>query len=167
VPTFVTRNGKGAPSLDRRGVRARAERMLEELGVSERELSILLTDDAHIEALNRKHRRKAKPTDVLAFPMDSDQGPHGSSRLLGDVVVSLDTALRQARARRRPLIDEVTHLLAHGLLHLLGYDHRTDAEERRMNALVDRLVRVAVPRQRRVSNLVERSKRSRLTSRAR
>jgi probable rRNA maturation factor len=141
--------------------------MLDDLGVSGGELSILLTNDAHIETLNRKHRRKAKPTDVLAFPMDSEPGPNDSVRLLGDVVVSLDTALRQARARRRPLIVEVTHLLAHGLLHLLGYDHRTDAEERRMNALVSRLVRVATPRVRPGSNPIARSKRSRLTSRAR
>lgn len=167
MPTFVTRNAKGAPSLDRRSLRARAERMLEDLGVSESELSVLLTDDAHIETLNRRHRNKAKPTDVLAFPMDAEPGPDGAPRLLGDVVVSLDTALRQARARRRPLIVEVTHLMAHGLLHLLGYDHRTDAEERRMNALVSRLVRVSTPRDRTGSNPIERSKRSRLTSRAR
>lgn len=143
MPTFVARNAKRAPSIDRRLLRTRAERMLDHLGVAEHELSVLLTDDTHIEELNRKHRRKAKPTDVLAFPMETGPAPAGSPRLLGDVVVSLDTALRQARARRRPLIDEVTHLLAHGILHLLGYDHRTDAEERRMNTIASRLVRTA------------------------
>jgi probable rRNA maturation factor len=141
--------------------------MLESLGVAERELSVLLTDDVHIEKLNRQHRRKSKPTDVLAFPMDAGPGPRGSPRLLGDVVVSLDTALRQARARRRPLIDEVTHLLAHGLLHLLGYDHRTDAEERRMNALASRLVRASSARTQRAATPIARAQRSRLTSRAR
>jgi probable rRNA maturation factor len=66
-------------------------------------------------------------------------GPSGV-RLLGDVVISLDTAARQARSRRRPLIDEVIHLLSHGLLHLVGYDHRTDSEERRMNAAAAELL---------------------------
>jgi probable rRNA maturation factor len=141
--------------------------MLEELGVAEHELSVLLTDDAHIEVLNRKHRRKAKPTDVLAFPMDAGPQPKGSVRLLGDVVVSLDTAERQARARRRPLIDEVTHLLAHGILHLLGYDHRTESEEREMNAAASRLVNASNRRERPGSIPIERAQRSRLTPRAR
>jgi probable rRNA maturation factor len=114
--------------------------MLSALDLTRAELSILLTDDAHIRELNEKHRRKAKPTDVLAFPMDErGAGPSGA-RLLGDVVISLDTAARQARARRRRLMDEVVHLLSHGLLHLIGYDHRTDAEERRMNAAAEKLL---------------------------
>ena len=115
--------------------------MLSALGRARAELSIVLTDDLQIEVLNRTHRRKAKPTDVLAFPMDPDgAGPSGKMQLLGDVVISLETAARQARARRRPLMDEVTHLLAHGILHLAGFDHRTDAEERRMNEATRALV---------------------------
>jgi probable rRNA maturation factor len=140
--------------------------MLVVLGVADHELSVLLTDDVRIEALNRKHRRKAKPTDVLAFPMDF--APNGTTpRLLGDIVISLDTAARQARERRRPLIAEVTHLVAHGLLHLLGYDHRTDAEERRMDDEVVRLVHAASQRERARKKPVERAQRSRLTPRAR
>jgi probable rRNA maturation factor len=115
--------------------------MLSSLGRARAELSIVLTDDRQIEVLNRTHRRKAKPTDVLAFPMDAaGAGPSGKMQLLGDVVISLDTAARQARARRRPLMDEVTHLLAHGILHLAGFDHRTDAEERRMDEATRALV---------------------------
>jgi probable rRNA maturation factor len=114
--------------------------MLSVLDLAKAELSVLLTDDAHIRELNEKHRRKAKPTDVLAFPMDeTGTGPSGV-RLLGDVVISLDTAARQARERRRRLMDEVVHLLSHGLLHLVGYDHRTDAEERRMNEAAAKLL---------------------------
>jgi probable rRNA maturation factor len=115
--------------------------MLSSLGKARAELSIVLTDDRQIEVLNRTHRRKAKPTDVLAFPMDAaGAGPSGKMQLLGDVVISLETAARQARARRRPLMDEVTHLLAHGILHLAGFDHRTDAEERRMDEATRALV---------------------------
>ena len=141
MPVVVSRRAAGAPALDARSVKRRAERMLSALGRARAELSIVLTDDPQIEVLNRTHRRKAKPTDVLAFPMDAaGAGPSGKMQLLGDVVISLDTAARQARARRRPLMDEVTHLLAHGILHLAGFDHRTDAEERRMNEATRALV---------------------------
>ncbi len=92
------------------------------LGATDAELSVVLTDDESIRELNAKHRRKRKATDVLAFPMDTHgAGPSRKVRLFGDVVISLDTAERQARERRHPLIAEVTHLLAHGILHLAGY----------------------------------------------
>jgi probable rRNA maturation factor len=80
---------------------------------------------------------------VLAFAMQEGTPMPRGRRLLGDVVISLDTAKRQADERNRPLWDEVTLLLAHGLLHLVGYDHRSDAEEAEMNAEVARLVAAA------------------------
>ena len=123
--------------------------MLVAIGARGAELSLVLTDDVHIEVLNRTHRRKAKPTDVLAFPMDpSGAGPSRKIQLLGDVVISLDTAARQARERRRPLLAEVTHLLAHGVLHLAGYDHKTDAQERRMDEATRLVVEYATARKR-------------------
>ena len=150
MAAVVFRDAKGAPPLDGRVVKRRAERMLTELGAERAELSVLLTNDASIRELNAKHRKKPKPTDVLSFPMDdTGPGPNGKARLLGDVVISLDTAARQARQRRRDLLSEVTHLLAHGILHLVGYDHRTDAEERRMNAAAAKLIRAASVRARR------------------
>jgi probable rRNA maturation factor len=115
--------------------------MLRELELPHAELSVLLTDDGGIQELNRQHRDKDKPTDVLAFPMDeSVPDPRG---ILGDVVISLDTADRQARSRRRPLIEEVRFLLAHGVLHLVGYDHAEPGEKREMVAMTRRLVRAA------------------------
>jgi probable rRNA maturation factor len=126
--------------------------MLDVLGLSRAELSVMLTNDAGIHALNAKHRRKDKPTDVLAFPMDEQApGPSGF-RLLGDVVISLDTAFRQARERRRPPMAEVIHLLSHGLLHLVGYDHRTDAEERRMDEAAAKLLEASLAPRRRSAN---------------
>jgi probable rRNA maturation factor len=116
-----------------------ADRMLGALGLDDAELSVLLTDDARIRELNRDHRHKDRPTDVLAFPLDESDDGHGP-RLLGDVVISLDTAARQARGRRRELAAEVRFLLAHGLLHLIGYDHATPPEKRAMSALTRRLV---------------------------
>src|SRR4051812_36948212 len=98
-------------------MRRRAEKMLQHLALSGVELSIALVDDPTIRALNRDYRRKDKPTDVLAFPLQAPDSP--ASGLLGDVIVSIETARRQARSRRRPLLGELTMLLAHGLLHLL------------------------------------------------
>jgi probable rRNA maturation factor len=148
MPVLVTRKAPTSPALPSRQVRAIGERMLRFLQREQAELSVLLTDDAYIHILNREHRGKDRPTDVLAFPQEPEDGaaePPGSPapQLLGDVVISLDTAQRQARSRRRPLLDEVSFLLAHGILHLVGYDHQDDAEEARMNAMTKRLMQAA------------------------
>ena len=122
------------------------------------EVSLRLVDDAAIHALNRGYRHKNKPTDVLAFAQrdalvrpdrprsaakQGSRSPHGEGApwggaaaashpaMLGDIVISLDTARRQAK---RGIYRELLHLASHGLCHLLGYDHRDDAEEREMNA---------------------------------
>jgi probable rRNA maturation factor len=116
--------------------------MLDLLGLSEAELSIVLVDDARIQRLNRLHRDKDRPTDVLAFPLD-EAPVSGAPRLLGDVVISLETALRQASSRKRSLFPEVRFLLAHGLLHLIGFDHANPKDKRRMDAATRRLVQGA------------------------
>lgn len=123
-------------------LRWRAEAMLAFLDRPEAELSILLCDDETIQELNREYRNKNRPTDVLAFPMHEGEGPQPNPDLLGDVVISLPTATLQAAERDRPIIDEVTFLLAHGLLHLLGYDHATKGEEREMTARTEALMAV-------------------------
>lgn len=104
---------------------------------------MILTDDAYVRGLNRDYREVDKPTDVLSFPFvepsaleDPDQAV-----FLGEIYVSLETAAAQARAARRRFEREVAHLIVHGTLHLLGHDHRTRAERRRMAALEARLLR--------------------------
>ncbi|HEY4119749.1 MAG TPA: rRNA maturation RNase YbeY [Byssovorax sp.] len=125
-------------------MRRRAEKMLRARGLTGVELSVALVDDATIRELNKKHRKKDKPTDVLSFPLLELAPPGDDARgALGDVIVSVPTARRQASRRRRPLLDELTMLLAHGLLHLLGYDHRDDDEERVMNEATRALERAA------------------------
>ena len=114
--------------------------MLESLGLGGAELSILLCDDETISELNRLYRKKNRSTDVLAFPMQEGPGPAPHPGLLGDVVISLPTATRQAAEHDRPIIQEVTFLLAHGLLHLLGHDHATRGEERKMTARTEDLL---------------------------
>jgi probable rRNA maturation factor len=130
----------------------RARAMLGALQLKNAELSLVLTDDDQIQKLNKLYRRKDRPTDVLAFAMREGEGGalHDESaiEILGDVIVSVPTARRQAIAANRALIDEVTMLVAHGLLHLLGWDHDTDAKDRAMKKETARLCRAAAAHQR-------------------
>jgi probable rRNA maturation factor len=96
------------------------------------EVSVLFCGDELIRTLNREYRGQDKATDVLSFAQE--ESPPGGAALLGDVVVSTDTARRQAREGRRSLAREVEWLLAHGLLHLLGYDDETEAGAAEMEA---------------------------------
>ncbi len=120
--------------------------MLKALRRGKAELSILLCDDETIHRLNREFRKKDQPTDVLAFAMSEGEGGALHPELLGDVVISIDTARRQASDANRTIAYEVTFLLAHGLLHLLGYDHRDEDERRVMMARTDGLVAAATSR---------------------
>lgn len=105
--------------------------------------SVVLTGDDSIRALNRDFREIDEATDVLSFSLADPGDLEDPARpvFLGEVYVSLDTARRQARAARRPYPREVAHLVIHGLLHLLGHDHPTRAERRRMAAVESRLMR--------------------------
>ena len=107
------------------------------------EVSILLCSDPLMQELNRDHRGQDKTTDVLAFALQEAQDFGGQPTILGDIVISVDTARRQAGQEKRSLVAEVTMLLAHGLLHLLGYDHGTPEEARTMFARQDILIRAS------------------------
>ena len=95
------------------------------------EVSLRLTSDATIRVLNRDYRGKDKPTDVLAFAHREGPAAELHPELLGDLVISVETAREQAK---RGLLAELLHLASHGLCHLLGYDHHDDDDEREMNA---------------------------------
>lgn len=124
-------------------VLARIKAMIADLQLQDREVSFVLTDDKTIHQLNRDYRHIDRPTDVLAFAMQEGDFAELAGPALGDVIVSVPTARKQAAERGAPLMAEVTMLLAHGLLHLLGWDHETPAKDRRMRAETDRLCRVA------------------------
>jgi probable rRNA maturation factor len=118
-----------------RRLAARARAYLTALGRTGDELSILVVRDATIRRLNRRWRGVDRPTDVLSFPHAEPPG----GPWLGDVVISLDTAMRRAGSRRAAAA-EIDRYLAHGLLHLLGHDHHRAAEARRMAEAEDALV---------------------------
>jgi len=145
MPTQVKRRAPKSPNIEKKQVCEIADAMLNRLELIDAELSVLLTDDRNIRNLNREHRNKDRATDVLSFHFDPRFAPsrNDSPRVLGDIVISLDTALRQAVGRRRPLIVELRWLLAHGILHLLGFDHARASQKRKMDAWTRRLVRSA------------------------
>jgi probable rRNA maturation factor len=103
------------------------------------EAAVVLADDAQMRALNRDYRGRDKPTNVLAFAArDWRETPRAAAAqplALGDVVVALETARAEAAAQRKPLADHLRHLVVHGMLHLLGHDHRGAREARRMERL--------------------------------
>jgi probable rRNA maturation factor len=117
--------------------------MLVAVQMADAELSILLTGDHQIQNLNRIYRKKNRPTDVLAFAQREGKHRDRAGFLLGDVVVSVPTTRRQAEAAGRPLSSELTMLVAHGLLHLLGWDHETPVKDRRMRRETERLCAAA------------------------
>lgn len=131
--------------LTRAEIERRTHAILAALQLKKVEVSIVLTDDKTIHELNRVYRHKDRPTDVLAFAMREGELGHLAGEVLGDVIVSVETARKQAHERQVEVLEEVTMLIAHGLLHLLGWDHETPAKDRRMRAETDRLCAAARP----------------------
>ena len=110
------------------------------------ELSVVFSDDAHIRALNAGWRGKDKPTNVLSFPAFSFPKGGPLPPMLGDIVLASETVAREAALEDKPLANHITHLVIHGLLHLLGHDHETDAEAEEMEAIERAaLARLAIP----------------------
>jgi probable rRNA maturation factor len=99
------------------------------------ELSLVLTDNSEIHELNRRWRGKDAPTNVLSFPAEAERPAPDAPLLLGDIVLAFETVAREARTQGKRLDQHLTHLVVHGVLHLLGYDHEVEPEALRMEAL--------------------------------
>jgi probable rRNA maturation factor len=115
----------------RQRLRRLVRRAMQAAGLSGAEVCLSLTDDAELRELNRTYAGEDHATDVLSFAQmeGAEPAPTGP---LGDIVISAETAVRQAAAAGHSLLDELLHLSVHGLCHLLGYDHATPEEERIM-----------------------------------
>ena len=128
-------DGAGVPAAMQRRLRTEVGRMVRAAARRDQrddyDVSLRLVGDAAMRALNRAYRAQNRPTDVLAFAQREGPGGAIHAGVLGDIVISVETARRQAK---RGLYRELLHLASHGLCHLLGYDHRDDEEERAMNA---------------------------------
>ena len=108
------------------------------------EVSLLLTDDAAVRILNREHRGKDMPTNVLSFPLEApgSAGEGGEPAMIGDIVLAAETVAREASDQGKTIADHASHLLIHGMLHLVGHDHMEDEEA----ATMERLERAALAR---------------------
>jgi probable rRNA maturation factor len=117
--------------VDRRKIGAAARRILKTLGYEGYELNLVLADDREITRLNRQYFRRNRPTNVISFPMMDDSPVSLRSRILGDVVISAETAQRDAGEVGEKAEKEILFLMIHGILHLAGYDHEGSVAERR------------------------------------
>jgi probable rRNA maturation factor len=132
---LITSNQK-LVKLDRVELRRDVRKVLELLGCGERELSLLFVDDEGIRTINRDYLRRDRPTNVIAFSLSEGSFGQVNPGILGDVVVSVETAGREARAAGIPVGDAVLNLTIHGVLHLTGYDHEgTGGRARVMSAV--------------------------------
>src|SRR5258708_5673899 len=120
----------GAERLVRRAARAAGPRARRGGAKS---LNVALADDKRVRALNARDRSKDKPTNVLSYPS-------GERSFAGDVILARQTVWREARAQKKSPADHVTHLVVHGVLHLLGHDHEDDTEAERMERLERRIL---------------------------
>ena len=127
----LIQNRQHIQKVSLREIRKKAQKMLEILGLTEKELSILLADDPTITELNHRYLQRAKPTNVIAFPMQEGPCSKINPHILGDVVISVETAKRQARQAGLPTFPVLERLLVHGVLHLVGYDHEATSREAR------------------------------------
>ncbi len=112
--------------------------VFEQFGSGTVEISIVLADNAFVQNLNRDYRGKDKPTNVLSFPQD----PVADSKMinLGDVVMAYETVMAESKIQKKPFTEHVTHLLVHGILHLLEYDHENEEEAEEMESLEIRVL---------------------------
>jgi len=122
----------GAEALARRA--AEAAVAVADAADEDFEVGMMLTDDAGIRTLNRQWRGKDKPTNVLSFPAPEQPGLEGP-RHLGDLALAYETLVREAEEESKPLAHHFAHLVVHGVLHLLGYDHEVEEEADAMEAL--------------------------------
>jgi probable rRNA maturation factor len=121
--------------IDTRRIKKAAKKTLNALGCNQSEVSIVIVNDEEITRLNDQYLQRSRPTNVISFPMASGDPSAVHPHLLGDVVISADTAKRQAEAVGGKTGDEIIFLMIHGILHLLGFDHeKSPADRRKMEA---------------------------------
>lgn len=125
-------NNQNQHPVDSKALQSQIGQLLEKLGETQCELSLLLTDDAEIRRLNKTYRNLDHATDVLSFPQDENAVNESGDTLLGDVVISVETAARQAEEHHLSFNEELILLAIHGILHLLGYDHERSPQDARI-----------------------------------
>jgi len=121
----------------------KAQAILNALGSPEGELSILVVDDSEIKTLNKNYLNRSKPTNVIAFPMKEGDFSDINPQLLGDVVISIETAGREALQSEISTEERFAQLLVHGILHLFGFDHeKSEQDARKMEKKSNELLKL-------------------------
>ena len=128
---YIQNQNESLPNFDIAPLEIAANTALKEEGAENVDLSIVLTDDANVQTLNRDYRGYDKPTDVLSFEAH-EKDPETGILYLGDIIISLERASAQAERGGHPLIAETQLLVVHGVLHLLGHDHAEPEEKAKM-----------------------------------
>lgn len=138
-------------------LRGAAQAALDAASVAGGAVTVALTDDEEMRALNRQFRGADKPTNVLSFPEPADASRDvADARFLGDVILARETVTREAEAQGKTFADHASHLVVHGVLHLLGYTHDADADAARMEAMeIAALARLGLPDPYAETDLVE------------
>ena len=116
--------------IDKKKIQRAAGRILDHLGYKGYELTVVVVDDPEITRLNRQYFRRNRATNVISFPMMDGTAPYLPAKVLGDVIISADTAKRDAEEVGKKAGEEILFLLIHGILHLAGYDHEGPKKER-------------------------------------
>jgi rRNA maturation RNase YbeY len=143
--TICIHNRQRAVAIHTAAVKKRVLQIMAYLGCPEQELSVVFGSDRLLQELNRTYRHKDCPTNVLAFPQAPTYAGEPASTVLGDVIVSLPTAAREAHHLQQALEERVVYLLLHGILHLLGHDHEGSAAQRRRMEALERDVLAHLP----------------------
>jgi probable rRNA maturation factor len=137
MPVEIARRDAGKKFRSRQYKRIAAA-ILKLLGKDQAELSLVLVGNAEMQRLNSKYRQKNYPTDVLSFAADKNLPVE--TRLLGDVIISVEKAAQQAKERRCTLDEEMITLLIHGVVHLLGYDHERSSKDARVMGRLEKKI---------------------------
>lgn len=110
----------------------------EDAGIAEGEVSVMLSSDAHVRELNKRFREKDQPTNVLSFPVNTLD--REGARFFGDVALAYETLMREAADEGKSAEAHLTHLTAHGVLHLLGFDHESERDAEKMESLETKIL---------------------------
>jgi probable rRNA maturation factor len=130
---ILLQNRKNQSRITNQSLRKKTALILNALVCKNFQISILITDDQDIQEINKNYRNIDKPTNVLSFPMDDESMVIPGVKILGDLVISEDTAIKEAETAQISLDQRISQLLVHGILHLFGYDHEiSDKEDEKM-----------------------------------
>jgi probable rRNA maturation factor len=132
IDVFVAESLASVPETAVSRIQTAVQTTLQQAQVEQASLSVLLTDDAEIQVMNRDYRGEDRPTDVLSFPAGDEMTPPELAGYLGDIAISVETAVEQSAKSGHNMLDELQLLAVHGTLHLLGYDHLEPEEKEEM-----------------------------------